>query len=97
MWSFEVPNAPCGVESLRIGVDIPQLSWFLMHRVELKERKELQKIAPVPRVPNAPCGVERQLVCISSSSSDLTFLMHRVELKVVFSKVLSALGLKPCS
>jgi hypothetical protein len=57
MWSFGVPNAPCGVERLIHYADHLGVRMFLMHRVELKE-----SLNPQPScfwdVPNAPCGVE---------------------------------------
>ena len=31
-----VPNAPCGVESFSLVLGFASISWFLMHRVELK-------------------------------------------------------------
>ena len=40
MWSFEVPNAPCGVESINPVGKRLRNSVFLMHRVELKEEGE---------------------------------------------------------
>ena len=36
MWSFEVPNAPCGVERWKELANKLAFSVFLMHRVELK-------------------------------------------------------------
>mgnify|MGYP005619098327 CR=1 FL=1 len=37
MWSFEVPNAPCGVERISEEVFWSGFIEFLMHRVELKD------------------------------------------------------------
>ena len=36
----QVPNAPCGVESLCFGVDLLILVLFLMYRVELKDQRQ---------------------------------------------------------
>ena len=60
MWSFGVPNAPCGVESKPRTMLIltPHHERFLMHRVELKVLIDFLGIAVVYIVPNAPCGVE---------------------------------------
>ncbi len=35
--SYNVPNAPCGVESAMFLLAIAEKTRFLMHRVELKE------------------------------------------------------------
>ena len=55
----EVPNAPCGVESVRklryVNVLFPL---FLMRRVELKAQVCQRKRSDTRCVPNAPCGVE---------------------------------------
>jgi hypothetical protein len=77
MWSFGVPNAPCGVESkcqLVFGVIVK----FLMHRVELKAITG-HMVIQLPVVPNAPCGVESTDMALPFRSG--LFLMHRVELK----------------
>jgi hypothetical protein len=36
-----VPNAPCGVESIASKVNTLTPSWFLMHRVELKDALQI--------------------------------------------------------
>ena len=56
-------------------------TWFLMHRVELKDLSSSPGILGgfVP-VPNAPCGVE-SLAYWHFSHFSSAFLMHRVELK----------------
>ena len=84
MWSFEVPNAPCGVERWVSG-------WrfgggggkFLMHRVELKEvlscnlyLLKFQILFLMHRV-----ELKDDFVLWLVSAPDM-FLMHRVELKV---------------
>ena len=46
MWSFGVPNVPCGVERLSLCViEIYASSQFLMYRVELKDCPKPAKIA----------------------------------------------------
>ena len=59
---FNVPNAPCGVESCFSSCLNSGLSKFLMHRVELKDITVLDyAICYSLCVLNAPCGVERRL------------------------------------
>ncbi len=53
-----------------------------MHRVELKGFCLPRERLYFP-VPNAPCGVESKTLWFSFGK-DLSFLMHRVELKVGF-------------
>ncbi len=57
------------------------LNMFLMYRVELKDGIVFSLSRAEAIVPNVPCGVERPIKDYSSSSW-LTFLMYRVELKV---------------
>ena len=45
-------------------------------------------------VPNAPCGVERGMVSRPYTICSLSFLMHRVELKVIYSNVFDCIFLK---
>jgi hypothetical protein len=63
MWSFGVPNAPCGVGSQKSQsiADDGGKPPFLMHRVELEDIPLWISITSyhVPIVPNAPCGVGR--------------------------------------
>ena len=54
-----------------------------MHRVELKDRSEGKEDTMARTVPNAPCGVESRYLDFTLSSQ-IVFLMHRVELKVSF-------------
>ncbi len=57
---LSVPNAPCGVESSNTFFIAWAYSWFLMHRVELKDVASCDRVFSADRkVPNAPCGVER--------------------------------------
>jgi len=58
-----------------------------MHRVELKDTFPNNHIPPLSRVPNAPCGVESYKMFSKASLSILKFLMHRVELKAVQSRI----------
>ena len=45
MWSFGVPNVPCGVERVLRRASIRGKGKFLMYRVELKEtRKAVKRI-----------------------------------------------------
>ena len=61
MWSFGVPNVPCGVER-RTGLGSRRLrSLFLMYRVELKAIHGTG-LSTALWVPNVPCGVERWAV-----------------------------------
>ena len=54
-----VPNAPCGVESSAGAITRNAGSGFLMHRVELKDKRRFAyKHWTIHLVPNAPCGVE---------------------------------------
>ncbi len=53
-----------------------------MHRVELKEDRDEIKPPLKEAVPNAPCGVESQNQHQKLFLVILSFLMHRVELKV---------------
>ncbi len=39
---WDVPNAPCGVESLPFGLRLAPFPLFLMHRVELKDIDRLK-------------------------------------------------------
>ncbi len=80
-----VPNAPCGVERMDHPCLYASKIKFLMHRVELKVKKdEIQTLRIL--VPNAPCGVERQ--CSSKVASSFKgFLMHRVELKAFGNRI----------
>ena len=82
MWSFGVPNVPCGVErlvELRLQGHSKE---FLMYRVELKDSLHLSSSLRLRTVPNVPCGVESRL-----TARDLEkirkFLMYRVELKAI--------------
>ncbi len=54
-----------------------------MHRVELKVSSPLLLYAFSMLVPNAPCGVER-FCGLLRKRKFVWFLMHRVELKVVY-------------
>ena len=62
MWSFEVPNAPCGVESLPldkrewVGYTVPNAPCGVERILHIADIRQV--INPVP---NAPCGVERLL------------------------------------
>ena len=65
MFSQNVPNAPCGVESESVKSSSFDVSMFLMHRVELKVVCRISSPAS-PLVPNAPCGVESWVIfCFS--------------------------------
>ena len=44
MWSFRVPNAPCGVERNKKPVKHFAIHLFLMHRVELKVAYECDSV-----------------------------------------------------
>ena len=79
MWSFRVPNAPCGVERQTSAAILCAMSMFLMHRVELKV-PNFPSLDMSLYVPNAPCGVERGFSLLDLLVLQL-FLMHRVELK----------------
>ncbi len=57
---------------------------FLMHRVELKVLSAFFPTRICFSVPNAPCGVERN-VNFYTVLYLRVFLMHRVELKGIFS------------
>jgi len=60
---------------------LPKL--FLMHRVELKWREIKSSPQTCLPVPNAPCGVEI-FVVRGYGKYIITFLMHRVELKLLY-------------
>ena len=82
-----VPNAPCGVESIKGKVfAYTPTSSFLMHRVELKVLYQLSISVGGRGVPNAPCGVERLATNLRPHEDEDRFLMHRVELKVLHTK-----------
>ena len=87
MWSFGVPNVPCGVESASSSVrkaryssvpnvpcGVERLILFLLSNTDIL-------------VPNVPCGVERLMLSKNLFPAG-GFLMYRVELKVT-------LGAKP--
>ena len=59
MWSFEVPNAPCGVESNNIDSNFAVDSCPVPNAPCGVERlcKHAPHLQNLP-VPNAPCGVE---------------------------------------
>ena len=59
MWSFEVPNAPCGVES-RTGRAGQLAGWREVPNAPCGVESEGLGRAPavINSVPNAPCGVE---------------------------------------
>ena len=62
MWSFGVPNVPCGVESKLLQLSPqPLLRKFLMYRVELKETTLAKAKTKKRTVPNVPCGVESRV------------------------------------
>ena len=80
---FDVPNVPCGVESLLVPLpSASSLLEFLMYRVELKAQQTALHIPEPPQVPNVPCGVERKTSHKHFKPSSPWFLMYRVELKV---------------
>ena len=56
---MEVPNVPCGVESLFWFLLDLNYSPFLMYRVELKVSLFRPTSFTHMAVPNVPCGVER--------------------------------------
>ena len=81
MWSFGVPNAPCGVESC-------SWQWAFHHivcvpnapcGVESPSGQFWHKVSKF--VPNAPCGVESLYSDMIYKPFEVEFLMHRVELK----------------
>ena len=83
MLVYLVPNAPCGVESFfnfykfSFFYFVPNAPCGVERLVEF-----LFCVGKVKKpVPNAPCGVERKALTQRPLGS-LTFLMHRVELKV---------------
>ncbi len=79
-----VPNVPCGVESLiEGGFPLPiQGEEFLMYRVELKAFFQASCLHLLRFVPNVPCGVESSEWVNAHGLKTLSaFLMYRVELK----------------
>ena len=58
-----VSNSPCGVESLLLHfLKCYKLFWFLIHRVELKDRFPSFCLIFADGVSNSPCGVESSLL-----------------------------------
>ncbi len=63
MWSFGVPNVPCGVERLmHMEIEPFQFLVFLMYRVELKGNCKVMVPGSSCLVPNVPCGVESYII-----------------------------------
>ena len=79
MWSFGVPNVPCGVESPLSQLLLSYPTGFLMYRVELKD-VVIKNVQKVKGVPNVPCGVESGGTLPKKEKTG-QFLMYRVELK----------------
>ncbi len=86
----QVPNAPCGVESLyesdveKEFIPVPNAPCGVERWEKLKKEHE-ESI-----VPNAPCGVESHTDTRGLTNSG-GFLMHRVELKGVLNACSTAI------
>ncbi len=90
-----VPNAPCGVESF--GGESLSLETHLVPNApcgveRLRSVATLSYSAPV--VPNAPCGVESRKTLLLALMG-IAFLMHRVELKVLYGLSLGYSSMRP--
>ena len=81
MWSFGVPNVPCGVESISMASSLVRTQCVPNVPCGVERWRSLRVGPPQLRVPNVPCGVESGLVLSFERDSSVEFLMYRVELK----------------
>ena len=89
MWSFGVPNVPCGVERLpSILFDFLQHS-FLMYRVELKVSHDFNITQNTRKFLMYRVELKEKLACLVFCCLEM-FLMYRVELKVRIASLVAS-------